>query len=379
MQRRYPVLQNRRHKLRLRKKRIALFVFFLLLMAVIGVAVNSVNFFNRITDSEEFAAALKEKAGEANRVNHLVLLLRQTNDEKELSALYFVSSHEESPYALFLPGNSGEAGEFFTNRYKTAGVEGVVSTFKGMTEEAVHYYTALDDTWFAVVGEMQGLSNPGPNVHIPPVPEEGEMPQLDSKRWEKEGLNFVTELAGRVTFWRWPGLIRESLPYVQTNLSFREITALISGFKEYSLPENRQFLMPPGEWIVPEEGGGLPVYLVDVPSLKLLLDVLREGSLLPPEEVDVEVLNGSGVHGLAGKAADFLESAGFNVVNVGNAETFDFERTQVISRIEEMTPAKEVAITLKGAELIKRVEEISAAMVTVIIGLDFDEHRVFND
>lgn len=46
-------------------------------------------------------------------------------------------------------------------------------------------------------------------------------------------------------------------------------------------------------------------------------------------EVKVQVLNGSGISGLAGKAKDYLESLGYKDVVVGNASSSDFVEAEI--------------------------------------------------
>ena len=43
----------------------------------------------------------------------------------------------------------------------------------------------------------------------------------------------------------------------------------------------------------------------------------------------VRILNGSGVAGLASSVKDMLENLGWRVINVGNANAYDFDQTQV--------------------------------------------------
>lgn len=46
---------------------------------------------------------------------------------------------------------------------------------------------------------------------------------------------------------------------------------------------------------------------------------------LDRSDLSVEVKNGGGVAGVAGKAADFLKNLGYKVVSVGNADNFDYQ------------------------------------------------------
>ncbi|MCR4324254.1 MAG: LytR C-terminal domain-containing protein [Candidatus Curtissbacteria bacterium] len=54
-----------------------------------------------------------------------------------------------------------------------------------------------------------------------------------------------------------------------------------------------------------------------------------EGANLDKSTLRVRVLNGSGTSGQASVVRDLLEGKGYNVVSVGNADTFDYERTTV--------------------------------------------------
>ena len=66
-----------------------------------------------------------------------------------------------------------------------------------------------------------------------------------------------------------------------------------------------------------------------------------------------------------------LEDEGFQVVRIDNADNFDYQRSHVISRLEDIEPAKEVAILIPGAEFFKEPLAEYPAMVTVIIGKNF--------
>lgn len=48
------------------------------------------------------------------------------------------------------------------------------------------------------------------------------------------------------------------------------------------------------------------------------------------ERAKVAVLNGAGIEGLAGRAAEYLEAQGLNIVKVGNADRLDYFKTVVI-------------------------------------------------
>lgn len=46
-------------------------------------------------------------------------------------------------------------------------------------------------------------------------------------------------------------------------------------------------------------------------------------------DIKIQVLNGSGTPGAAGKTADFLEDKGYEDIKTGNADSYDYEKTVV--------------------------------------------------
>jgi hypothetical protein len=83
----------------------------------------------------------------------------------------------------------------------------------------------------------------------------------------------------------------------------------------------------------------------------------------------VEVLNGSGEPGAAAKLASYLREGGFNVVQVGSADRFDYGRTVVIGRTDDPRSARAVSSYLgRVTRIVQRAR--SEADVTVIVGRD---------
>lgn len=54
-----------------------------------------------------------------------------------------------------------------------------------------------------------------------------------------------------------------------------------------------------------------------------------KSSGLDRSKLSVHILNGSGVAGASKKASDLLEGLGYNVIQLGNAENFDFATTEI--------------------------------------------------
>jgi hypothetical protein len=98
-------------------------------------------------------------------------------------------------------------------------------------------------------------------------------------------------------------------------------------------------------------------------------------SQLISEIIQIEVLNGCGVSGVANAYTSLLRKNGFDVVETGNFETFDVQETIIISRSGEMSNAYRVANALGVSEknVILESSPDFYLDVSVIIGHDFEQ------
>ncbi|MDR9416154.1 MAG: LytR C-terminal domain-containing protein [Gracilimonas sp.] len=98
-------------------------------------------------------------------------------------------------------------------------------------------------------------------------------------------------------------------------------------------------------------------------------------SQLISEIIQIEVLNGCGVSGIANAYTSLLRKNGFDVVETGNFETFDVQETIIISRSGEMSNAYRVANALGVSEknVILESSPDFYLDVSVIIGHDFEQ------
>lgn len=105
---------------------------------------------------------------------------------------------------------------------------------------------------------------------------------------------------------------------------------------------------------------------------------------VPVSPLEVEVLNGCGVYGLAGRFTDFLRSKGFDVVNSDNADNFDYPATLIIQRSERVESSYRMAELFnipKGdtARILVRPDLSLATDVTVILGKDYKDIKSFRE
>ncbi len=101
---------------------------------------------------------------------------------------------------------------------------------------------------------------------------------------------------------------------------------------------------------------------------------VEASSQLISEIIQIEVLNGCGIPGIANAYTGVLRSNGFDVVETGNFDHFNLEKTIVISRSGVLDNARRVASAL-GVDPIHIIREESPDYfldVTVVIGHDYE-------
>ncbi|MAT40186.1 MAG: hypothetical protein CL946_11345 [Ectothiorhodospiraceae bacterium] len=100
-----------------------------------------------------------------------------------------------------------------------------------------------------------------------------------------------------------------------------------------------------------------------------------EGRTEQGEIIQLNVLNGCGVKGLAQKFTDYLRHRNFDVVESSNYKTFDVENSLVIDRMGNLENAEQVAYALGIAKehVIQQINPDYHLHVSVIIGKDYNE------
>ena len=91
------------------------------------------------------------------------------------------------------------------------------------------------------------------------------------------------------------------------------------------------------------------------------------------EIIQVEVLNGCGVTGVADMFTDYLRSQNFDVVNIDNYISFDMNESMVIDRLGNMANARKVAeaLNINKKNTFQQLNKGYFLDVTIIIGKDY--------
>ena len=121
-------------------------------------------------------------------------------------------------------------------------------------------------------------------------------------------------------------------------------------------------------YTVPGEGKNISGISYFIPFQNQLDKVIDE-VFYDDGSVKVAVLNGSGTSGVASKIASRLESQGFKVVSIGNADSFDYGTTTIVYPQDKKDEAEKVAKVLPKA-LLEEKSDSNISLPTVIVGKD---------
>ncbi len=129
---------------------------------------------------------------------------------------------------------------------------------------------------------------------------------------------------------------------------------------------------------------GVPIE-VTFPALpdqpQLAAEVYEQNPIL---DIEVEILNGNGIPGLAAKAADFLRSKRIDVVRSENADHFNHDKTMLILRNENYDRLKYIATALglspqDHSRIRIEPNETLDVDVTLILGKDYQSITPFRN
>lgn len=101
-------------------------------------------------------------------------------------------------------------------------------------------------------------------------------------------------------------------------------------------------------------------------SDELLIDTTKA-------RIQVEVLNGCGVSGIAENLTDYLRENYIDVVNLGNYRSFEIENSIIISRNDKIINAEKIAalVGLDENSIIQQTNPDYLLDVTFILGKDY--------
>ncbi len=110
----------------------------------------------------------------------------------------------------------------------------------------------------------------------------------------------------------------------------------------------------------------------EAPPLETAKSLVKADEI-EPSPIRLQVLNGCGVAGIAGRIGKWLDKNGYDVVDVGNADRQDYHNSRILDRSGNLTAARELAGLLGLSETrIKRLNLMPEPEIdlTLIVGKD---------
>lgn len=183
------------------------------------------------------------------------------------------------------------------------------------------------------------------------------------KRQQKLALAVIKKMMNFDSITKIPQISEEIKRYIETNIKVQDAIALANLFKGVN---QEKFKL--------ETVHGNPVYIEGVSYLEPNVEEVRKRvkSLIYGlnSGVEVEVLNGNAMSGIAHRIAKDLELQGFKVVNIGNADNFDYEKTKIIVYSKEVNLDNEFKKLFNDFEIVKEYRTQTNIDLVIILGKD---------
>jgi polyisoprenyl-teichoic acid--peptidoglycan teichoic acid transferase len=387
-------------KVRLRKKRLFFIMSLALLVIVLLLGMRFLGSFQDLQNEANWARSLRSAPRDAG-TNYLIYGLVEKNGEVMIEELFFLNypDDDSSFHSVFIPGetllhrlddkiestdppaeeeNVEEKSliSVFTpsHFYNEGGGELLVSQISLFLNAPIHHFIEINYNGIApLVDSRGGIPYKGYTLKGDDYLDyflKGEKDEESLERASRRArvLNsFVSFLGGKKGIFKTSSSIREASPYLDTDLSWKELQSFFAELQPFFEPQSL-IVQLPGMW---RDFNGDQYFEPNRTQIAQMMGNLGKDFIIPREMITVEVLNGSGVAGIASKAAQILENEGFQVVKIDNADNYEYQRSQVISRLDDIEPAREVAVLIPGAEFFKEPLPDYPAMVTVVIGKNF--------
>ncbi len=161
-----------------------------------------------------------------------------------------------------------------------------------------------------------------------------------------------------------PSLVQQGWNMVRTNLPLDRMLTIAMAASRFSDDSVYTALVPGNSAIM----GGASYWVADEERLASVLATVLHGE---SPRLTVEILNGNGRSGEGGHARDVLRSNGMEVVNLANADHFDYAETLVrIYDPQHQSQAEKIAHLVNGQVILDETGT-QRTDATVILGRNF--------
>ncbi|MGM0419480.1 MAG: LCP family protein [Bacillota bacterium] len=176
------------------------------------------------------------------------------------------------------------------------------------------------------------------------------------------------------TIARLPVIYQEVNKAVDTNVPVIDISSFLYIFKDIDIG-NLEIAMLPGE---PDYINGASYWVPDKEATEALVrNLIRSKEYIANNDTEIVVSNGNGEPGIAGRVADDLEKYGFTIVEVTNANNYNYDTTQITYYSRGKERVVDNLLSYIGGEAnfieLEEDDETDIDRIEIIIGEDFLE------
>ena len=186
------------------------------------------------------------------------------------------------------------------------------------------------------------------------------------KRQQKLALAVIKKMIHFDSITKIPQIAEGVKGYIETNIEAQDAIALANLFRGVNQEKFRI-----------ETVEGEPVYIKGISYLDPNVEEVQQRvkSLIYSKNsgMKVEVLNGNAMAGIAHKMAKDLELQGFEIVNIGNADNFNYKNTKIIVYSKEVNLDNQFKELFKDFEIVKEYQTQANLDLVIILGKDMAE------
>ncbi len=333
-----------------------------------------------------------------NRVNILIVGCDEIENHGRADTIVFLSISPKTKDALILsiPRDTrveipGRGMDKINHAYAFGGVKLISKTISLFLDIPIHFYAVADFYGFVnIIDQLGGVEIDvekemhyvdkagGVEINLSPGKQMldgekslqyirfrhdrlGDLGRI--KRQQKLALAVIQKMMNFDSISKIPQISEEMKGYINTDIKVQDAIALANLFKGVN---QEKFKV--------ETIQSAPVYIDGISYLEPNVEEVRQRvkSLIYGENsgMKVEVLNGNAMPGIAHKIADDLELQGFEIVNIGNADNFDYEKTKIIVYSKKVSLDNEFKKLFKDFEIVKEYQTNNELDLIIILGKD---------
>lgn len=324
----------------------------------------------------------------SGRENYLIVYEREG-----LETLFIISVDKNQAYFIDIPVNSrvDSHGQriMLKELFESAEIEGLISAVDYIFSRNIsldNYIIIRDEGLNRLIDKMRGIQ-----IYIPEPLDFGSIIYMPGRRnfTSKDFSNFFSHVEenNRTSYiprqinglqsafnqylrWNRSIILASGLTsmedYFSTNMTLRELAWFRNMLDELDLSSGH-FITVPGrtETIIDRD-----FWIIDTERASRVLQKIEDNEpVVSKEDITINVLNGNGIRGIAGRFSNIIMELGFTNVTANNADHSNYEKTIIRYPQKYLSFAQELATILSDTV---QFEEIDDDTITIILGRDIN-------